>query len=126
LVTFARMQPSREPDRPLGQCNLGHFCGVLAHPAPEAESPGQILQLHAPYGTGLALEYSAMTLPRLLLAFVVSAAVALAAAACSKSDTSPTTTTTSTNCSVTLGSATTSVSAAATSGTIAVTAASTC
>ena len=64
-------------------------------------------------------------LPLLLLLSVVSAAVALAAAACSKSDTSPTTTTTS-SCSVTLGSATTSVSAAATSGTMAVTAASTC
>jgi len=58
---------------------------------------------------------------RLLLAVVASAGAALAAVACSKSDSSP-----STSCSVTLGNVTTNVTASATTGTIPVTAASSC
>jgi hypothetical protein len=63
-----------------------------------------------------------MRYPRLVLAFMVSAGVALVAAACSKSDSSPSGST----CAVTLGNVTTNVSAAATSGSIPVTAASNC
>jgi len=66
-----------------------------------------------------------MKLPRLLLAFVMSAAVALAAAACSKSTTAPSASSAS-SCTVTLGTVTTDVSAAGTTGTIPVTAASAC
>ena len=62
---------------------------------------------------------------RLLLASVVSAAVALATTACSKSDTSPAAPAAS-SCTVTLGTVTTDVGAAGTTGTIPVTAASTC
>src|SRR5204863_9163454 len=63
----------------------------------------------------------AMTYPRLLLVFAVSAAVALAAA-CSKSES----TAASSTCGVSLGSVPASVSAAGATGTIPVTAASTC
>src|SRR5438105_8115704 len=65
-----------------------------------------------------------MRLPRLLLAVTVSAAIAIGSAACSKSDTAAAPSASS--CSVTLGSVTTSVSAGATTGTLPVTAASTC
>jgi len=63
-----------------------------------------------------------MRYERLLIASLASAAVALAAAACSKSDSSPSTS----SCQVTLGSVPTSVTGGATSGSIPVTAASTC
>jgi hypothetical protein len=53
---------------------------------------------------------------RLLIAWLLSAAAALAAGACSKSDSSP-----SSSCAVTVGSVTTNVSAAATTGSIPVT-----
>ncbi len=65
-----------------------------------------------------------MRLHRLLLVPLVSAALALAAAACSKSDVTPSSSTSS--CSVTLGSVTTNVGAAASTGSIPVTAASSC
>jgi len=61
---------------------------------------------------------------RLLLAFVVSVALALATAACSKSDTAAAPS--SSSCTVTLGAVTADVAAAGTTGTIPVTAASTC
>jgi hypothetical protein len=64
-----------------------------------------------------------MSLSRQLLTFAAAGAAALAAAACSKRDSSPST---SNSCTVALAGATTSVSSAATTGTIAVTAASTC
>lgn len=66
-----------------------------------------------------------MTSTRLSLAAVVSAAIAIAAVACSKSTTAPSTSTSSA-CTVTTGTVTTSVSAAATSGSIPVTAAADC
>src|SRR3954466_522079 len=69
------------------------------------------------------LRYAAMRSERLLIASLISAAVALASAACSKSDSSPST---SSSCQVTLGSVPTSVAGGATSGSIPVTAASTC
>ena len=62
---------------------------------------------------------------RLLLASLASVAVALAAAACSKSDTTPSATSAN-SCAVTLGSVTTSVGAAASTGSLPVTAASNC
>ena len=62
---------------------------------------------------------------RLLLASLASVVVALAAAACSKSDATPSASSTS-SCTVTLGSVTTSVGSAASTGTLPVTAASTC
>jgi hypothetical protein len=62
-----------------------------------------------------------MKLPRLALALMVSVAAAFAVAACSKSDSSP-----SSSCAVTLGNVTTNVSGSATTGTIPVTAASSC
>ncbi len=61
---------------------------------------------------------------RLLLAPIVSIAVALGAAACSKSDS--TAAPSASSCTVTLGTVTTSVSSAASTGTLPVTAASTC
>jgi hypothetical protein len=64
-----------------------------------------------------------MRLHRLLLAPIVSIAVALGAAACSKSDSAAPS---ASSCTVTLGAVTTSVSSAASTGTLPVTAASTC
>ena len=72
----------------------------------------------------MALEYAPMSYNRFLLVTALSAGVALAAAACSKSDTAPSSGASS--CSVTLGSVTTSVGSSATTGTLPVTAASTC
>ena len=68
-----------------------------------------------------------MRLPRLLLVSAVAAAVTCAAA-CSKSDSTPSSSSTSTtsSCTVTLGATTTSVSGGASTGTLPVTAASTC
>lgn len=65
-----------------------------------------------------------MRLHRLLLAPIVSIAVALGAAACSKSSTAAAPS--ASTCTVTLGTVTTSVSSAASTGTLPVTAASTC
>src|SRR5437764_7879790 len=57
LMTFAGMQPACKPDGTRRQCNLGYFCGVFPYAAPEAESPGKILQLHGSYRSGLTLEW---------------------------------------------------------------------
>jgi hypothetical protein len=67
-----------------------------------------------------------MRIARFCLAPIVVVAVALAASACSKSDAAATSSSPSSACTVTLGSTTTNVGSAATTGTIPVTAASTC